>query len=197
MLDKLLEELQGTFNSSISIERNAVKALQEAIRQKQFPTLSKEAYPLPKPFMDVMARTDALSVCKLIRKAGFEWKPPTTSTDPLYIEHSDFKVHVELIGPTGLFFSNTIRLGLYGMLPNSEYGFRTHPAEETFIMLAGNAFWRRGDGQYSLHRPGSRSYHPSQLPHSTQTRDLAFMAVYVWDGDISTKEYTYNGISPT
>ena len=197
MLDKLLEELQGTFNSSISIERNAVKALQEAIRQKQFPTLSKEAYPLPKPFMDVMARTDALSVCKLIRKARFEWKPPTTSTDPLYIEHSDFKVHVELIGPTGLFFSNTIMLGLYGMLPNSEYGFRTHPAEETFVMLAGNAFWRRGDGQYSLHRPGSRSYHPSQLPHSTQTRELAFMAVYVWDGDISTKEYTYNGISPT
>ena len=75
--------------------------------------------------MDVMARTDALSVCKLIRKARFEWKPPTTSTDPLYIEHSDFKVHVELIGPTGLFFSNTIMLGLYGMLPNSEYGFKS------------------------------------------------------------------------
>ncbi|MBL94958.1 MAG: hypothetical protein CFH06_01811 [Alphaproteobacteria bacterium MarineAlpha3_Bin5] len=197
LLERLFAQLQGIFNSSISIEKNAVKALQRALLQKQFPTLSKEAYPLPKPFMDVMARSDALSICKLISKVHFEWRPPTTSTDPLYIEHSNFKVHVELIGPTGLIFSNTMRLGFYGMLPNSEYGFRTHPAEETFIMLAGNAYWRRGDGQYSLHRPGSRSYHPSQMPHSTQTRELAFMSIYVWDGDISTKEYTYSGISST
>ena len=50
--------------------------------------------------MDVMARSDALSVCKLISKSHFEWRPPTASTDPLYIKHSNFKVHVELIGPT-------------------------------------------------------------------------------------------------
>ena len=82
------------------------------------------------------------------------------------------------------------------MLPFADYGLRTHPAEEIFVMLAGRAFWRRGDTAYSPRRSGERSYHPSCLPHATRTGEDAFMSVYVWAGDISTDGYVYTG-TPT
>lgn len=79
------------------------------------------------------------------------------------------------------------------MLPKSKYGVRTHPAEEVFIMLAGQAWWKRAEMQYSLHSSGERSYHPSMMEHGTKTGNNAFMSVYVRHGDISTTNYTYSG----
>ena len=51
----------------------------------------------------------------------------------------------------------------------------THPAEETFKMLAGEVYWQRGDVLLQLFTsPGGESYHPSMLPHATKTADKAF-----------------------
>ena len=108
--------------------------------------------------------------------------------------HSLPKVHVELLGPDGLIKSNSVRLGLYGMLPNFEYGIRTHPAEEVFIMLAGAAYWRRGSAPYKVLDPGERSFHPSMMPHANKTVEAPFLSAYVWYGDISTLNYKYEGI---
>jgi hypothetical protein len=84
-----------------------------------------------------MQQSDAHHLCSDIIEMPFDWCPPETSKSPLYAKHSIFKSHVELVGPVGLVKSESIRLGLYGMLPNSEYGVRTHSAEEIYIMLAG------------------------------------------------------------
>jgi hypothetical protein len=84
-----------------------------------------------------MQQSDAHPLCSDIIEMPFDWCPPETSKSPLYAKHSIFKSHVELVGPVGLVKSESIRLGLYGMLPNSEYGVRTHSAEEIYIMLAG------------------------------------------------------------
>ena len=80
------------------------------------------------------------------------------------------------------------------MHPHADYGLRTHQAEEVFVMLAGEAFWKRGDGAYMLARPPERSYHPSGLAHATRTGRQAFLSVYVWCGDLSTDSYVYRGI---
>ncbi len=141
-----------------------------------------------------MTRADAHPVCALITHLPFHWAPPQSSTDPLYTAHSVAKVHVELLGPGGLVTSDRVRLGLYGMLPHSEYGIRTHPAEEIYVMLAGEADWKRDAEPYAPHGPGARSYHPSMMPHASRTRDMAFMSVYVWHGDISTENYAYAGL---
>ena len=133
------------------------------------------------------------ATCRLIGELPIHWAPPETSPDPLYKEHSHCKAHVELLGPTGLVASSKIRLGLYGMLADSEYGIRTHPAEETYIMLAGSAFWKCGDTPYRRLFTGERSHHPSMVPHATRTGDAAFMSIYIWDGDISTENYRYYG----
>ena len=112
----------------------------------------------------------------------FDWRPPETANSSLYAKHSTFKSHVELVGPDGLVKSESVRLGLYGMLPDSEYGVRTQPAEEIYIMLAGECFWKRGDAPYCCERSNGRSYHPSSMPHGSKTEDQAVRSVYAWVG---------------
>jgi hypothetical protein len=105
------------------------------------------------------------------------------------------KVHVELLGPDGLVRSDVVRLGVYGILPNSEYGLRTHPAEEVFVMLAGHADWKRGSLDFTPSGVGERSYHPSMMPHPTRLGTQGFMSAYTLTGDLSTAQYVYQGLS--
>ena len=152
-----------------------------------------ETSQLKQSILNEMAKPDAHTSCAIIAETPLMWQPPTTSTDPAYISDSVKKVHVELIGPDGIVKSNKIRAGLYGMYPGANYGIRTHPAEEIFIMCAGEVYWRRGDGDYDLHKPGEKSYHQSMLPHATKTTDKSFMSVFIWAGDVSTAGYKYSG----
>ncbi|NNE80695.1 MAG: hypothetical protein HKN18_10540 [Silicimonas sp.] len=190
-LGQLFCQLATVFDGDLDIERNAAAALVQAAPRARDGSKSAR---LPSAVRDVLLAPDAHPVCSLIAEHRFDWAPPTTSDDPLFVEHSLPKVHVELLGPGGLVHSSKVRLGLYGMLPEHEYGLRTHPAEEVFVMLAGQVFWRRGDNPYVAEGPGGRSYHPSMLPHSNKTGELAFMSVYVWQGDIDTGKYDYQGI---
>ncbi len=193
-LNKLFTDLGDVFDGPLALEQHAAHALRMAASETTLPDVTGPAPPLPRPVLEVMKAPDAHPLCTDIAQIPFAWAPPTTSSDPAYIAHSTFKVHVELLGPGGLVHSDEVRLGLYGMLPGSDYGLRTHPAEEVFIMLAGEAFWKRGDLPYSLEGPRGRSYHPSGLAHATRTGGLAFLSVYVWGGDISTTNYVYSGL---
>ncbi|MEO1141999.1 MAG: dimethylsulfonioproprionate lyase family protein [Pseudomonadota bacterium] len=189
-LEALFLGLAEALNSELEIEAQGARALLAAASKA---TYEGEGIPLPQPFLDVMSAENALPVCDLIKDLSLPWLPPQTSPDPAYLALSAIKVHVELLGPGGLVQDDNVRLGLYGILPNSEYGIRTHPAEEVFVMLAGEAGWKRGEADFQVHGPGERSHHPSMLQHATRTYDKAFMSVYVWAGDISTENYKYQG----
>ena len=178
----------------LAIQDNACAAIDEAIAQHIWPEPEGSPSPLSKPFVDVMTSRNAHNICQAILQIPFSWAPPNTSDNPLYVAHSHSKAHVELLGPQGIITSQKIRLGLYGILPDSEYGIRTHPAEEIFIMLAGEAEWLRGDDDYQLKKAGGYAYHPSMMPHATRTRHSAFMSVYIWTGDVSTDGYRYFGV---
>ena len=194
-LAALFEGLSDLLCADYPIERNAQAELRaELPAANTRARLPRDPVSLPSPFLEVMNRDDAHPVCHLISYLPFHWAPPQTSSDPLYQEHSHFKAHVELLGPNGLVASSKVRIGLYGMLPNYEYGLRTHPAEEIYIMLAGSAFWKVADSPYQQLFPRERSHHQSMVPHSTRTGEDAFMSVYVWDGDIATDEYKYFGL---
>jgi hypothetical protein len=190
-LRPLFVELESVFSGLEGIESCVRNALQKAQTEVSLPSSTA---PLPEPLIDVMERIDAHPICKLIAKAPFNWVPPQTSSDPLYAKHSKSKVHIELLGPGGLVNSDEVRLGLYGMMPNAEYGMRTHEAEEVYIMLAGAVDWKLSNAPYKSHFSGDRSYHPSMMPHANRTRELAFMSVYAWHGDLSTESYVYSGI---
>lgn len=189
-LDKLFNALADVMDGTAEIE---VFARESLLEHANSAVLNNYGSHLPATVLEVMSDDDAHPVCELIADIPFHWRPPQTSSDPLYVEHSLPKVHVELIGPGGLVRSDDIRIGLYGMLQNAEYGIRTHPAEETYMMLAGKVYWKRGSDPFKLHGPGERSYHPSMLEHANRTGDAAFMSIYVWHGDISTDNYVYSG----
>jgi len=48
--------------------------------------------------------------------------------------------------------------------------------------------------RYEPLRASARAYHPSMTPHANRTRSHAFMSIYVWYGDVSTKSYVYEGV---
>ena len=187
----LFLKLAEVFNGNQEIERFA---WQELIANAHTPLVLGSGKPLASDFINTMQYEYAHPICSLILEIPFDWAPPETSNIRLYKQHSIFKAHVELLGPDGLVHSNKVRIGLYGMLPHSEYGIRTHPAEEIYIMLAGNCLWKRGAQAYQLAGVGERSYHPSMLPHATKTEQSAFMSVYLWAGDLSKKQYSYDGL---
>lgn len=193
MIRYFFDELAKAFDGDLEIEARAKQALLTAKIDARF-TLTAPSNPLPQSFLDLLMAKDAHPICTHIANMPFNWVPPETSDDPLYIQHSQTKVHVELLGPEGLIYAKDIRIGLYGMGPNSEYGLRTHPAEEVFVMLAGQVDWKRDQAPYEKTTTGQRSYHPSMMPHANRTTDQCFMSAYVWSGDVSRQEYIYQGI---
>lgn len=190
-LHTLLNELIEVLSPELKIERIARQALAEAD-----PTDIDITHPVP---LEHSVKQELLQpglhrVCQTIATTPLPWAPPTTDSNPAYVALNQYKVHVELLGPSGLLHSDELRIGVYGLLPHAHYGTRTHPAEEIFVMLAGEAYWQRGDSDYELLQAGQRAYHPSMLPHATKTAERAFMSIYVWRGDVSTDNYTYHGV---
>lgn len=189
-LQNLYQHLSNVFDGQLPIEIRAREALLDAASTAKYSGVSGA---LRQPFLEVMAQPTAHPVCKLISEAALPWATPKTSDNPQYIKDSICKAHVEILGPGGLVRSDAVRIGLYGMMPNSTYGIRTHPAEETFIMLAGEAWWKRDEDEYAVSVTGERSYHPSMMEHATLTKQQAFMSIYAWVGDLSTDNYVYKG----
>lgn len=189
-LEKLFLALADCLDSDLEIEKTGANALRGAAGSE---VGTGSSTPLSESFARIFAEPDAHPVCELIAQMPFNWTPPQTSSDLKYIADSVAKVHVELVGPEGLVKSDEVRLGLYGMAPGHSYGIRTHLAEEVFVMLAGEAEWKKDDEPYKPLRAGRRAYHPSMTPHANRTREHAFMSIYVWRGDVSTDSYKYQG----
>ena len=162
----------------LGIQDNACAEIDEAIAQHIWPKPEGSSSPLSKPFVDVMTSHNAHNICQDILQIPFSWAPLTPQTTRCMSRMAHTKAHVELLGPQGIIASQKIRLGLYGILPDSEYGIRTHPAEEIFIMLAGEAEWLRGDDDYQLKKAGGYAYHPSMI-HATRT-DIRLLCLSIY-----------------
>lgn len=97
----------------------------------------------------------------------------------------------ELLGPNGTIRSNICRLGLFAQLPGTDYELRSHAAEETFIMLAGQGDWRVEPHDWVTLGPGGISHHPSMIPHASRASGRAFLTAWRWTGDIGVESYQY------
>ncbi len=100
---------------------------------------------------------------------------------------------VELIGPTGMFAQSDIRIGLFFQSAALNYVTREHAAEETFIMLAGQAFWSCNDDELISRSVGDIIHHPSMAPHKSVTDKSPLLALWRWTGDIAYEKYKLTG----
>lgn len=95
----------------------------------------------------------------------------------------------ELLGPSGQFFHPEIRVGLFVQQAGFHYGLRTHPAEETYILLGGSSHWATGGDAPTRRHTGETVFHPAMIPHQTLTTESPFIATWRWSGDIAYEGY--------
>lgn len=93
-----------------------------------------------------------------------------------------------LIGPDGPIPSDDLRMGLFWQRPGTYYGLHNHDADETYVILAGDAEWTAGDDT-RLRGAGEAIHHPSLMPHAFHAGDRGFLALWRWSGDVNTHSY--------
>ncbi|WP_120501991.1 dimethylsulfonioproprionate lyase family protein [Roseovarius sp. EL26] len=98
----------------------------------------------------------------------------------------------EIIGIDAPFGATDIRAFVVYQPAGFHYPWHHHPAEEIYMVVAGEAeFHLEGENPQTL-RPGDTAFHPSNAPHALITRDHPVMAYVLWRGDLNTKPvFTY------
>jgi dimethlysulfoniopropionate lyase len=99
----------------------------------------------------------------------------------------------ELIGPNGMIFHPSVRVGLFMQVAGVDYVTRTHAAEETFVMLGGAGDWTCNGSLPLRQTAGAYIHHPSGAPHASITRDDPLIAAWRWTGDIAYDGYSLDG----
>ena len=72
------------------------------------------------------------------------------------------------------------------MLPRLHCPWREHPAEESYLVIAGEAeFMRAGQAPRFLY-PGDVIFHAAQQPHTLQTHEAGVLTVVFWRNGFGT-----------
>ncbi|WP_343080554.1 dimethylsulfonioproprionate lyase family protein [Ostreiculturibacter nitratireducens] len=95
-----------------------------------------------------------------------------------------------LMSPEGPIPAPDLRLGLFYQRPDSYYALHNHDADETYVILAGEALWTAGDDT-RIRRPGDMIHHPSLMPHAFRTGPEGLLALWRWSGDVNTHSYAF------
>lgn len=95
-----------------------------------------------------------------------------------------------LMGPEGPIPAPDVRLGLVYMRPDSYYPLHLHDADETYVIVAGQALWTAGD-DVRMRGAGEMIHHPSLMPHAFRTGSEGLLAIWRWSGDINTHSYAF------
>ncbi len=96
----------------------------------------------------------------------------------------------ELMGPEGPIPAPDLRLGLIFQRPDTYYPLHNHDADETYVILAGQALWTAGD-DVRMRGAGEMIHHPSLMPHAFRAGSQGFVALYRWSGDINAHSYAF------
>ncbi|MEO0750653.1 MAG: dimethylsulfonioproprionate lyase family protein [Pseudomonadota bacterium] len=98
----------------------------------------------------------------------------------------------EILGQDTPLTTGAMRGFMIYQTPGYHYPLHHHPAEELYLVLAGEAdFSVEGEETRRL-GPGQTAYHASNAPHALTTTDRSVLAYVLWRGDISVKPvFTY------
>jgi dimethylpropiothetin dethiomethylase len=96
----------------------------------------------------------------------------------------------EIVGPQGLFYSSSVRLGILLQLSHTAYPRHRHAADELYLVLHGHARWSVDDGGLKRKPPGTYIHHQPFVLHTIQTDEEPLVALWGWVGDIDGSTYT-------
>lgn len=121
------------------------------------------------------------------------WRPADLGEDRIGKPLADAMPMCELVGPDGMFLDAHIRVGLWVQTPGLTYGPRRHAAEETFLILAGQALWQAEGRADALQSTGAIIHHPSNILHTSITTDRPLLAAWRWSGEVGFEHYALTG----
>lgn len=133
------------------------------------------------PFRDALCAT----------AADAKWRETYRDTDFGETLHAHFGCY-EVIGADTPLQATTMRSFVIYQKPHFHYPMHHHPAEELYLVIAGEGeFHMEGQPSRQL-QPGDTAFHPSNVPHALTTHDTPIMAYVLWRGDLGTKPvWTY------
>lgn len=89
----------------------------------------------------------------------------------------------EIIGRDAPFASSKIRSYLVYHPPHLHYPWHHHPAEELYVVIAGQAeFHAQGQGAQVL-QTGQSTFHPSGVSHALTSHEHPMLAYVIWRDD--------------
>ncbi len=104
-------------------------------------------------------------------------------TRQLFLDNYAF---AELIGPDGLFYSDTASMGIMLLGPDTYYPPHTHPTIECLYVLTGRSTWHLADGPTISLPPGTAVFIPTGRPHAFWSMNDPMVGVYICAGEVST-----------
>lgn len=107
-------------------------------------------------------------------------------TDPRWPELGQKVAFSQIVGARGILASSRLYLGLTLIAPHTHYPAHRHPAIETYLVIAGNAWWQLDDAPESRHAPGSLILHPRNAAHAMRTEAEPLLALFSWHGEIGS-----------
>jgi len=96
----------------------------------------------------------------------------------------------ELVGPDGICFNDTVRVGLWLQNKDIVYGPRQHAAEETFFIFNGEASWKTESSKPKVLGPNTYVFHPSNILHTSITTGSFVFTAWRWSGEIDFEKYS-------
>ena len=94
--------------------------------------------------------------------------------------------YVELVGPGGIAREADTALGMLLIGPQSKYPPHRHPAQEVYLVVAGEANWWREGEPWQILPAAALVHHEPNKIHAMRTLDQPLLALYAWRGEIGT-----------
>lgn len=92
----------------------------------------------------------------------------------------------EIIGRQGIYYNDSVSVGLTLIGPNLFYPWHYHPAVELYYPFNENSKWGIDNNALTSKKAGELILHPSMAPHATETGDNPLLALWIWNGDTLT-----------
>lgn len=88
----------------------------------------------------------------------------------------------ELLGPTGHYFSDSLRAYIAFWGEGLTYAMHLHEPEELYVVLAGSAEFHSLSQPSAMVRPEGTRYHASNQPHAMETLAEPVLTLVLWRG---------------
>ncbi|MFZ1727741.1 MAG: dimethylsulfonioproprionate lyase family protein [Albidovulum sp.] len=138
----------------------------------------------------LLARSDHPAAAAILAAQQFIPWAGNSIAQPLSPDAAAMSAVAVLMSPDGPIPAPDLRLGLYYQKPDTYYALHNHDADETYVILCGDALWTAGD-DIRQRGPGDMIHHPSLMPHAFRTGRDGMLALWRWSGDVNRESYAF------